>query len=92
MLYTSNKITAAAIREVQYPTTKNAEFEAGITLADGMGMDGVRMKWNSWTKEMNNVANGLRIDGGRMKRNNGTQDGKNVADEMGIERGRMKLN
>ena len=39
MLYTSNKITAAAIREVQYPTTKNAEFEAGITLADGMGME-----------------------------------------------------
>ena len=38
-------------------------------VANGMGMDGVRMKWNNGTQERKNVADGKGIDRGRMKLN-----------------------
>ena len=43
--------------------------------------------WNSWTKEMDNVADGIAVDEWRMKWNGGTKEMNNVADGIGVKEG-----
>ena len=45
--------------------------------------------WNSWTKEMNNVANGIAVDEWRMNWNSWTKEMYNVADGIAVDEWRI---